>query len=135
MLRLRLILPCRSSIQISQTREEHIQSNYIRTAILCVLSSAGGLITSAAVWHDHRFCRLKSPIILSLAVRMPLVPEVLVVTGNWNWYCPQWLGMIIDFVMCATIKSTWRIFFFSQDTPVPLVKHVEGKRVGVSRRG
>ena len=31
-------------------------------------------------------------------VRMLLVPAFLVVMGDWNWYCPYYLGKAVDYL-------------------------------------
>lgn len=104
------------------------------------LSSTGGLITSAAVMlgtttfafvaSEVQFIKFIgigiaiSVVIDATVVRMLLVPAVLVVMGDWNWYCPQWLGVIIDFV--GVSDDTIELDDFSLDAqPLILVKDVE----------
>lgn len=99
---------------ISQIREEWMKCKSTERAILVALTRTGSLITSAAVMlgtttfafiaNEVQFMKLIGVgIAISVAidatiVRMLLVPAVLILMGDFNWYCPEWLGKAIDYL-------------------------------------
>jgi len=97
---------------ISRIREEWIKCKNTERAILVALTRAGSLITSAAVIlgtttfafiaNEVQFMKFIgigiaiSVVVDATVVRMLLVPAVLVLLGDYAWYCPEWLGRAID---------------------------------------
>ena len=97
---------------ISQIRESFLKHQNTELAILEGLTRTGSLITSAAImlatttfaFVGSQVSFIKfigvgiavSVVIDATVVRMLLVPSVLILMGDYNWYCPAWLARIID---------------------------------------
>ena len=97
---------------ISRIREERMKCKNTERAILVALTKTGPLITSAAVIlgtttfafiaSEVQFMKfigigIAIAVVIDAAiVKMLLVPAVLVLLGDYAWYCPEWLARAID---------------------------------------
>lgn len=99
---------------LSRMLEEYKKSNDITYSMLNAMQSTGSIITSAAIMlsvttFSFMIAKLYFLKILGVGigiavvldatlVRMVFVPATVNLLGEYNMYCPEWLGKIVDFV-------------------------------------
>ena len=99
---------------INAIQEEYSKSKNMRSSIIIAMSKTGNLITSAsAMLAITTFCFLANQIYFmkligvgtaiavvldATIVRMLFVPTALWLMGDWNWYCPKPLKVIVDYI-------------------------------------
>ena len=96
---------------ISRIREEHLKGSDTRTAVADGVAATGKVITAAAlimtavfgafVLDDQIFLKIigigmaAAVLVDALVIRLALVPSVMQLAGDRNWWIPSWLDRII----------------------------------------
>ena len=99
---------------LSRMLEEYARTGDVVESMLMSIQATGSIITSAAVMLSvtcfafivTKLYFLKilgvgiaiAVVLDATIVRMIFVPSVIKLCGNWNMYCPEWLGQIVDAV-------------------------------------
>ena len=69
----------------------------ITGAALIMVAVFGGFASGNLVPLQQMGCGLGAAILLdATVVRMVLLPSVMKLLGDWNWYLPKWLGWLPD---------------------------------------
>lgn len=106
--------------------------NDTKSAVIYALQKTGSLITSAAIMlsiatlsfvaspvYCMKFIGLGiavAVLIDATVVRMLLVPASVIVFGNWNWYCPPPLRVLVDFLGLQEAPDTLYLQYDDEKT-------------------
>ena len=96
---------------LSRIREEYLKGHATSTAVTEGLASTGKVITAAAlimtavfgafVLDDQIFLKIigvgmaAAVVVDATIIRLLLVPSVMQLLGEWNWWIPRWLDRLL----------------------------------------